>query len=389
MKLSSRITVLASLPGRTATMRRLRLPGSITSTFYRRPAALHLSGRFYFWPYPENFVPAGQPTSRFHSSARRSERERVISEYALAPLFGARTPCCLLGFPDSPRHVVSVKPALCAALREMLRDTAARGHVELGSVTATTDMMLYRGATALSPRLGDGFGARPDSAQRRLTRYARAPVAARTLVEVFLPALEHSARRDDDEADADDVCKEELSCGASEDVLDSEPMCAYVNEDRVEDVREMGRVIQEAFYACNESSAEEIKEKAAFHRVCAAEMAESAESHVRTSKGTPVGAEETNVRDTHDVVQAQKECAQADCDDAADVQSRLRVCVRRLRDLGVVYCEVPALDEGGFLFDQLHGRDVDASMGSAIVDRWEQRMASSPTKDTAAEATHR
>lgn len=141
--------------------------------------------RAYFWPYTEQFVPEGTVTSSFQSSALPSVRERIVREYAYGPLFGSRTPLCVLGFLVSPRDIVGRKPAIRAALADLLSCEVAA--IQLGPLRATKDMMLYRGETPESPRLADGIASgSPRSAATRRQRYAREAIAATVLLEVFV-----------------------------------------------------------------------------------------------------------------------------------------------------------------------------------------------------------
>lgn len=42
--------------------------------------------------------------------------------------------------------------------------------------------------------------------------------------------------------------------------------------------------------------------------------------------------------------------------------------------LGVMYCEVPALDETGFTFHELHGKEIDDAVAARVASRWEKRI---------------
>ncbi|RNF04915.1 hypothetical protein TraAM80_04984 [Trypanosoma rangeli] len=140
--------------------------------------ALVVPARSYFWPFNEDFVPRGATTSGFQSSAVPNMRRQVLQEYALSPLFGARVPCCTLGSMRSAREMVGVKKEIALLLCELARLRA--GAVSLGPLVQTTEMMLFKPGTPLSPRLGDDRSS-------GMRTYARKPIAARTLMDVFLP----------------------------------------------------------------------------------------------------------------------------------------------------------------------------------------------------------
>lgn len=277
--------------------------------------SLHHAKRGYYWPYNEDFVPAGAATSRFQASNVPSVRERIVQEYALGPLFGAATPCCVLGFRNlSPRQVLERKPALHAVLSAFLGGDA--GQVRLGPVRACKEMLLYRGGTAESPRVADGLGARPDAAARRVDQYARQAPRATVLVEVFLP---------------DDVAEE--------------------------DALAQGRLLQERFFFFDED-ADDFDSAAA--------VAAAPGRGERLMDG-PLGEAEALYLD----------------------------CIADLRELGVVYCEVPRPDVSDFVFDKLHGDDVGADAAVEVLSRWERRLAAQspgreepplPTTTTAATA---
>ncbi|CCW62523.1 unnamed protein product [Phytomonas sp. EM1] len=156
----------------------------LTSSSSCHIAALNNARRSYYWPYSADLVPKDATPSSFQTSSRPSVRERVIREYALGPLFGAATPLCILGFTGSAREVMGVKRELRGVLAELL--LCEEDQLRLGPLAQMKDMMLYRGNTPESPRLADGPGSGPAEAQRRRTRYARLPIQARTLLDVFL-----------------------------------------------------------------------------------------------------------------------------------------------------------------------------------------------------------
>ncbi|CCW66048.1 unnamed protein product [Phytomonas sp. Hart1] len=149
-----------------------------------RLGVFYTSQRSYYWPYSADLVPKDANTSSFHSSSLPSVRERVIEEYALGPLFGASTPLCTLGFAKSARDVIEVKRELRDRLAELLSFEAHQ--LRLGSLIQTKEMLLYRADTPESPPLADGTGSGFDEAHRRRTRYARLPIQARTLLDVYL-----------------------------------------------------------------------------------------------------------------------------------------------------------------------------------------------------------
>ncbi|KPI86980.1 hypothetical protein ABL78_3971 [Leptomonas seymouri] len=267
--------------------------------------------RTYYWPYPDNFVPEKATTSSFQSSPVPSVRERIMREYALSPLFGSRTPCCVLGFAGPAAALVEVKRELRCWIAQALGKV--EGEVELGPLQQAKEMMLHRSGTDESPRLADGPWSRPDAEQRRLSRYARLPVQARTLVEVYLPKEE------------EEVGSTDCSGSLEEDADGASGDGAVV----VEDVLLVhGWFLQEQLYKYISFREKESKQQQGGHYV-----AEGARSAV-----------ESGVAVLHD-------------------------------KFGVVYCEVPALDESGFFFDQLHGKGVDADTAERVVDRWTRRVA--------------
>ncbi|AYU79170.1 hypothetical protein, unknown function, partial [Leishmania donovani] len=300
--------------------RRRRLAGvSVTTTHTVAPAvsalpfSLSTARRTYYWPYPENLVPEGATASPFQSSPVPSVRERIIREYALGPLFGSRTPCCVLGFADTARDVVACKRDVRRWVARALGKSEA--DVELGSLVQAKEMLLHRSGTDESPRLGDGPGSRPDAERRRVTRYARLPVQARTLLEVYLPGEEHGEV--DAAADADAV------------------------------ILAHGYFLQEQL-----------------HR------------HMTTTASS--GTDPTVLSDSEGsqrekpVRKLQSHCqGYSERNDEADVESS----VAALHDVcGVIYCEVPVLDESDFVFDQLCGKEVDEETTERVTDRWTRRV---------------
>ncbi|GET88924.1 hypothetical protein, conserved [Leishmania tarentolae] len=277
------------------------------------PSSLSTARRTYYWPYPENLVPEGATTSPFQSSPVPSVRERIIREYALGPLFGSRTPCCVLGFAGTARDVMSCKGDVRRYVARALGKSEA--DVELGGLVQAKEMLLHRSGTDESPRLGDGPGSRPDAAQRRLTRYARLPVQARTLLEVYLPGEEHGDVDAAEDADA--------------------TILAH------------GYFLQEQLYRCMATAA--------------------------SSGPAPIGLSSSEGRARDDTI-PEIQWSRADDNgrnDEADVESS----VASLHDAcGVVYCEVPMLDESDFFFNQLCGKDVDGDTVERVTDRWTRRM---------------
>ncbi|KAK7194179.1 hypothetical protein NESM_000331800 [Novymonas esmeraldas] len=164
--------------------------------------------RSYYWPYPEDLVPEGATPSLFQSSPVPSVRDRIVREYALSPLFGSRTPCCVLGFAGVARDVVGSK----ASVRRWVAQALGKAvdDVELGALQQVKEMMLHRSGTDKSPRLADELHSSPDAALRRRTRFARLPAQTRTLVEVYLAGEEDAAAGEDDH---DDVVNSMLAHG--------------------------------------------------------------------------------------------------------------------------------------------------------------------------------
>lgn len=261
--------------------------------------------RCYYWPYSEDFVPAGAETSRFQSSSVPSVRERVVREYAFAPLFGARQPCCVLGFAAPAREVMRVKPELRAVLAGLLSSGRHPGAavVELGPLRQAKEMLVYRGGTDESAPLGDSSLL----AQTRRSTYARQPIVARTTVEVFLSEEEEEG--EDGEAEGE------------------------------EDGQARGRALHEFFYAGDTSAAHD---------------------------DATGGSSNNNSNNNEEEEEGERE------DDALALT--VPELVETLRELGVVYCEVPRPDESGFVFDQLHGKEVDGELEERVVERWAKRL---------------
>ncbi|KAH8606343.1 hypothetical protein ERJ75_001523800 [Trypanosoma vivax] len=134
--------------------------------------------RSYYWPYNEDFVPKGADTSRFQSSGSISVRRRVLQEYAFSPLFGARVPCCSLGSKKRAREMMCCKAEIRECLCQLLQLPSSS--VCLGPLVQTKEMLLYKSGTPLSPPLGDSRCTKANS-------YGRRPIAAHTVVDVFLP----------------------------------------------------------------------------------------------------------------------------------------------------------------------------------------------------------
>ncbi|EPY26972.1 hypothetical protein STCU_05986 [Strigomonas culicis] len=187
-----------------------RLVASATGTACRQRAAwatavhapLCTARRAYYWPYNEDFVPAGAATSSFQSSGVPSVRARIVREYALGPLFGARTPCCRLGFAQPARALLPHKAALRAQLAALLSCDPA--DLRLGDLEQTKEMLLHREALAEAPRLADGAGTK-DAAARRRRQYAREPVVAHTVVAVYYAPNGRSAAVAEDEAEEEEL----------------------------------------------------------------------------------------------------------------------------------------------------------------------------------------
>ncbi|RNF14221.1 uncharacterized protein Tco025E_05908 [Trypanosoma conorhini] len=259
------------LPSPSPLVRRQR--ANPAAALFARCGALVATARSYFWPFNEDFVPRGAATSGFQSSASPNMRQRVLQEYALSPLFGARVPCCTLGSMRSAREMVGVKKEVALLLCELARLRA--GAVSLGPLVQTTEMMLFKPDTPLSPRLGD-------DRSRRMHTYARKPIAARTLMDVFLP--------------------EEIA---------------------LDEVVAIGRLVQEKL-------------------LLARRDADGGDAE----RGGGAG-----------------------CGVAGGMQEA-QVLVGRM---GIVYCELPPLDEGGFMFDAVGGVSLDADEAERVVQRWHER----------------
>lgn len=140
-------------------------------------AALRTNRRTYYWPYPDDFVPAGGPSpSSFQSSAVPSRRMEVVKALALGPLHGERRVVCRLGWnfdvppppsdspsgrPHSIRSLMACRPAIRQCLAHFFHTDS--DNVILSSLQQTKKMMLFRGGLPQSPRLADGPGALPFS----------------------------------------------------------------------------------------------------------------------------------------------------------------------------------------------------------------------------------
>jgi hypothetical protein len=297
-------------------------------------SALVTAHRTYFWPYPDNFIPEGATTSAFQSSPVPSVRERIVREYALSPLFGRRIPCCVLGFTEPASTLVELKGELRYLVSQALgKPTEA---VVLGPLRQTKEMMLHRSGTDESPRLGDGAWSRPDAERRRCSRYARLPVQARTLVEVYLLDEGFGSGNASSEAlvgRKDSTTEEDSDVDSMEDEGD--------DGDAEAAIFAHGWFLQEQLYA------------------------------YMTSRAATNGREE----------QPQPE------PEAEPGEGHVEASIAALHDeLGVVYCEVPAPDESGFLFDQLHGKEVDAETAARVVDRWTRRIAQQQQQEQEQEA---
>ncbi|KAF5223461.1 hypothetical protein ECC02_003480 [Trypanosoma cruzi] len=241
---------------------------------FPRCGSLLVPSRCYFWPFNEDFVPRGATTSGFQSSASPKTRQRILQEYALSPLFGARVPCCTLGSMRSPREMVSSKKEISLFLCELVRMRA--GSITLGPLIQTTDMMLFKPDTPLSPRLGD-------DRKSGMHTYARKPIAARTLMDVFLP---------------EDIALDEVVA--------------------------IGHLVQE--------------------KLLLARRDQNGMASDASGSAAPV--------------------VTSGMDDGA------RMLVGRM---GIVYCEVPPLDESGFVFDAVCGVNIDADEAERVVRRWQER----------------
>ncbi|CBZ27413.1 conserved hypothetical protein [Leishmania mexicana MHOM/GT/2001/U1103] len=300
--------------------RRRRLAGvsvttehTVAPAVYAFPFSLSTARRTYYWPYPENLVPEGATTSPFQSSPVPSVRERIIREYALGPLFGSRTPCCVLGFADTARDVVACKGEVRRWVARALGKSEA--DVELGALVQAKEMLLHRSGTDESPRLGDGPGSRPDAERRRVTRYARLPVQARTLLEVYLPGEEHG----------------EVDAAADADAT----------------ILAHGYFLQERLHRYMTTTA--------------------------SSGPNSIGLRDSEGRQREEPVRKMQSRRQGynEGDDEADVESS----VAALHDVcGVIYCEVPVLDESDFAFDQLCGKEVDGETTERVTGRWTRRV---------------
>lgn len=133
-----------------------------------RSSSLTEQRRAYQHQFPDNFVPEGATTSRFQSSIVPSERVQVIREYALAPLFGARRSCCLLGSTLPVKTLVELKPRVRVLMAAALGVPVE--HLEVGSLIRLADKLLPR------PREANAY---------RVDRTTGRTVAT-TLIPVFL-----------------------------------------------------------------------------------------------------------------------------------------------------------------------------------------------------------
>ena len=136
--------------------------GSSGSTAALVPSASAAAQRrFYRWNIADDLVPAGAKTSPFQSSNVPSERRRVIQEYAVAPLFGARISALVVGSVLSPREFVAKKKGLAALFDEVLGLPA--GTVTLGETRWLSDAVLPRPTSPdfrrLDPRTGETVAA--------------------------------------------------------------------------------------------------------------------------------------------------------------------------------------------------------------------------------------
>ncbi|KAG5503425.1 hypothetical protein JKF63_05564 [Porcisia hertigi] len=277
------------------------------------PFPLSTARRTYYWPHPENLVPEGESTSLFQSSPVPSVRERIVREYALSPLFGGRTPCCVLGFSDTARDVLGRKARVRQWVAQILGKDEA--DVELGALLQTKEMMLHRSGTDESPRVADGDGSRPDAELRRVTRYARLPVQARTLLEVYLPEEEQP----------------ELGSSADTDAA----------------LRAYGYFLQEQL-----------------HRYMTA-----------TATSAPGSDSQREIRGSGCAEVVDEMQSRNGVDNEYDDEEDVRQSVAALHDeCGVIYCEVPALDESDYVFDRLYGKEVDNETTERVMNSWTRRV---------------
>ncbi|KAH9597188.1 hypothetical protein LSM04_004935 [Trypanosoma melophagium] len=173
-----RMTAISSVPSSSLYKKRSLNEYTTLLSHYNSSHSLYISKRSYFWPYNEDFVPKGATPSGFQSSSSPEIRSKILREYALSPLFGARVPCCTLGTMRSAKEMIDIKKEIPLLLCDLLRMKA--GSVSLGPLVQTSEMMLYKHDSPLSPRLGDDRNS-------NINAYGRKPTAARTIMDVFLP----------------------------------------------------------------------------------------------------------------------------------------------------------------------------------------------------------
>ena len=103
---------------------------------------LCLQHRMYFWPYKEDFVPQGAKTSRMQSSNLSSQRIRVLTEYALAPVFGATSVCCTIGTLQTPMELSRSKKELRLVLSDIL--SLPPQQISFGPVVGLMQQQLHK-----------------------------------------------------------------------------------------------------------------------------------------------------------------------------------------------------------------------------------------------------
>lgn len=324
-------------------MRRVQL--GLTEARAALPSLL-ASSRGYHWPYASDMVPDGVSPSSFQASTVPSVRKNIIREYALGPLFGAQTPLCILGFfpPTTTeagthgathRHLnhnhsdssgrqlaaelIDAKRALRVALAELLSCDVKE--VELGRIVLSKEMMLYRAGTPESPRLADGPGASGQYKERRVSRYARRPIAARAFMDVYVP---------------DSIF---------ESPEDKKNFAFFVQD----------RILNHA------------REANTFDATRAAAAA-----------APPPVVEASEAGKKAKISPHQREAFESDMEERA----RVLDSVSDLLDLGVVYCEVPVREEDvdghDFAFTHLHGEELDLQTAEQVLDRWDRRLGGAP-----------
>lgn len=114
---------------------------AVSTAALLRASSLSVQSRAYLWPYKEDFVPKGAATSRIQSSTLPSQRVRVLTAYALAPLFGASTRICSVGSLLSPAELMGSKGAIHAALCQCLSLQA--GKIKLGSIVRLQSSQMH------------------------------------------------------------------------------------------------------------------------------------------------------------------------------------------------------------------------------------------------------